>query len=249
MSKAKLFQKINKVMASVGSVSKENEVVDKKGKKMYNYTSEEAITKKVHDACVEHGLVMFPVKTESEIVVLEGIAYGNAYKTPITKVTVTYEIGCSETGESVNAQTVGYGADNQDKGSNKAMTGAYKYMQRQTFAISTGDDPDHTPNHELKRIQEEEAKRQNEFAKRKQEQEQKRQEHALASPKQTQNIKAYLQEIAKFREVKSTDVLAKLQEHEQIGDIQWDQLRETTANTALSILHEWYTNAKKEKRA
>jgi hypothetical protein len=80
---------------------------------------------------------------------LDSLQYDKVSKTPITKVIVTYKIACIETGEFEELQSIGYGSDSQDKGSNKAMTSAFKYVQRQTFMISTGDDADHTGSQEL----------------------------------------------------------------------------------------------------
>lgn len=145
--------KIVKVMEEVGQLQKDGEVIDRQGKKMYNYLSEEMTTGELQKAFVKHKLVMIPVQVETEVIYLESIQYEKPVKTPITKVLVTYEIGDAETGMSKLIQSVGYGSDSQDKGSNKAMTGALKYAQRQTFSISTGDDGDHAPNHELEKAQ------------------------------------------------------------------------------------------------
>ena len=149
MEKVKLYQKIVAVMSEVGQLEKANDIKDKSGKKMYSYLSEEQTTGALQRAFINHGLVMFPTRVESEIVTLESFAYDKEKKTPITKVIVTYKICDTETGASEEIQSIGYGSDSQDKGSNKAMTGAFKYAQRQTFMISTGDDGDHISSAEL----------------------------------------------------------------------------------------------------
>lgn len=144
MSKAALYQKIVKVMNEVGQLVKDGNVVDKTGKKMYSYLSEEQTTAELQAAFIKHGLVMFPIKVEDELIYIETVKYNESIKAPITRVRVTYKICDADTGESEELQSIGYGSDSQDKGSNKAMTGAFKYVQRQTFMISTGDDGDHT---------------------------------------------------------------------------------------------------------
>lgn len=149
MSKTKLYEKIVAVMINVGQLQKDGAIEDSNGKHMYNYLSEEVTTGRLQKAFIEYGLVLFPIKVESELIHLESMKYDKAVKTPITKVIVTYKICCAETGEFEELQSIGYGSDSQDKGSNKAMTSAFKYVQRQTFMISTGDDADHTPSHEL----------------------------------------------------------------------------------------------------
>lgn len=145
MSKAALYQKIVKVMNEVGQLVKDGTVTDFSGKKMYSYLSEEQTTAELQQAFIKHGLVMFPIKVEDELFYIETVKKGGEHvKAPITRVRVTYKICDADTGESEELQSIGYGSDSQDKGSNKAMTGAFKYVQRQTFMISTGDDGDHT---------------------------------------------------------------------------------------------------------
>lgn len=157
MSKEALYKKIIAVMKEVGQMQKDGDINDKNGKKMYSYLSEEQTTGELQKAFITHGLVLFPIKVDSEIVVLESFAYDKESKTPITKVIVTYKICDTDTGESEELMSIGYGSDSQDKGSNKAMTGAFKYVQRQTFMISTGDDGDHTGSHELDKRQQPET--------------------------------------------------------------------------------------------
>jgi hypothetical protein len=116
---------------------------------MYNYLSEEQTTGELQRAFVKHGLVVFPVTVESELMMVKITKFDKETEAAVTKVLVTYKIVDAETGEFELIQSIGYGSDDQDKGSNKAMTGAFKYMQRQTFMISTGDDGDHTSTDEL----------------------------------------------------------------------------------------------------
>lgn len=129
-------------MEQVGQLVKDGTVTNSSGKKMYTYLSEEQTTAELQMAFIKHGLVMFPIKVEDEIIYLETIKENVLTKIPITKIRVTYKICDAETGEFEEIQSIGQGSDTQDKGSNKAMTGAFKYAQRQTFMISTGDDGD-----------------------------------------------------------------------------------------------------------
>lgn len=138
-----LYTKMVLVMQEVGQLEKDGTISDKTGKKMYNYLSEEQTTAALQRAFVKHKLVMFPVETTEQIFYIEGIQYDKPFKNPVTKVDVKYKIVCAETGESEIISSIGYGSDNNDKGSNKALTGAFKYAQRQSFLISTGDDGDH----------------------------------------------------------------------------------------------------------
>lgn len=149
MSKIKLYEKMVAVMTTVGQLQKDGAIEDQNGKLMYHYLSEEVTTSTLQRAFIEYGLVMFPIKVESEVVDLHTLKFDKETHTPVTKVIVTYKLACMETGEFEELQSIGYGADSQDKGSNKAMTSAFKYVQRQTFMISTGDDADHTGSLEL----------------------------------------------------------------------------------------------------
>lgn len=148
-AKAKLYMKVVKVMEEVGQLEKDGEVKDKSGKVMYRYLSEELVTSELQKAFVKNKVVLIPKKVESELIYMESIQFDKEVKAPITKVTVTYQLCDAETGETEELQSIGYGSDSQDKGSNKAMTGAYKYVQRQTFSISTGEDGDEQGSAEL----------------------------------------------------------------------------------------------------
>lgn len=139
----KLHQKILAVMAKVGQLEKDKAIFDRNGKKMYDYLSEETTTGELQRAFIEVGLVMLPIDIERHNFYIEGIQYDKPFKTPVTEVVVTYKIIDPDSGDFEIIKGMGQGTDSQDKGSNKAMTGAFKYAQRQCFLISTGDDGDH----------------------------------------------------------------------------------------------------------
>jgi hypothetical protein len=223
-------------MNTVGRLQKGNDVKDRNGKKMYSYLSEEIVTGAVHDAMVEHGLVMFPIKTESDIVILEGENYGKPFKTPITKVIVTYKIACSETGEYDEIQTIGYGSDSQDKGSNKAMTGAFKYAQRQTFMISTGDDPDHTSSDVLNHEQEKQQKRA-EYQKQQEEQNK-------ATSQQIGTVKLLAKQFGEMKGKSEVEVFEALKGN--IGDYgELTNMKKQVADSAIKVLTHWKSIAEK----
>jgi hypothetical protein len=132
----KLHAKIIKVMEAVDYLKKDGRI--KYGKTKYGYLSEEKITSEVRKAMIANKLTMIPVKMESL-----------PDRDHFEKVLVSYQITDAESGESLTAQAIGKGQDSGDKSMYKAMTGAFKYAQRQTFMISTGDDPDHTASAEV----------------------------------------------------------------------------------------------------
>ncbi|MBQ7092692.1 MAG: ERF family protein [Clostridia bacterium] len=100
----------------------------------------DAVVSALRSALIQHGLVIFPVevnRTRSETRVA-GIT------NHLTELDVVYKIqNVDDPKDFALCASTGAGADLQDKGSNKALTAAYKYMARQAFAISSKlDDPD-----------------------------------------------------------------------------------------------------------
>lgn len=126
---AKVCQKIFNVMKGVEHLKKDGKV-EYTGAN-YQYLSEEKITENIRVKMIEQMLVAFPVK-------IEDIPNGDN----MDKIIVTYKITDTVSGQYVFVQVMGCGKDSGDKKAYKAMTGAFKYFQRQTFFISTGDDPD-----------------------------------------------------------------------------------------------------------
>jgi len=143
-----VHEKILKVMENV-SYLQADDSVKYDGKKQYDYLSEEKITKVLHEQFVKVGLIVFPCRTKVTPVFEERITEDKTKGVIITEkrnvktiVEVTYKIVDPLTGSYEFIMVCGKGSDTQDKDTNKAMTGAFKYMQRQTFMLSSGDDPD-----------------------------------------------------------------------------------------------------------
>jgi hypothetical protein len=135
--KKNVYQKISCVMASVEYLKKDGNV--SYGSTSYNYLSEEKITSSIRKAMIEQGLTMYPVKTE---IIPDQPSF--------EKAVVTYRIVNNDNPEDfIEVQVGGKGQDRGDKSMCKAMTGAFKYAQRQTFMISTGDDPDKVHSNEF----------------------------------------------------------------------------------------------------
>lgn len=149
MYSVKVAQKIFKIMGMVEYLKKDGKV--EFGSTKYKYLSEEKITQQVREKLLEVGLIIVP--TECEVKELPN---------QCEAVEMEYAIIDVDTGESINVRIAGKGQDKGDKSMYKALTGAYKYMQRQTFAIPTGDDPDKISSdemeEELRKMQEEQEK-------------------------------------------------------------------------------------------
>jgi hypothetical protein len=135
--KKNIYQKISAVMATIEYLKKDGNVSF--GSTNYNYLSEEKITANIRKGLIEHGLTMYPktVEIHPDVASFE-------------KVVVTYRIVNNDNPEEfIEVQGGGKGQDRGDKSMYKALTGAFKYAQRQTFMISTGDDPDQVSSDEF----------------------------------------------------------------------------------------------------
>jgi hypothetical protein len=144
MYSVKVATKIAKVMGQIEYLKKDGRV--EFGVTKYNYLSEAKITQQIREKTLEVGLVIIP--TECKVIELPNQSEA---------VEMEYAIIDIESGEDIKVRIAGKGQDKGDKSMYKAMTGAYKYMQRQTFAIPTGDDPDKISSDEM----EEEIKKDN----------------------------------------------------------------------------------------
>lgn len=133
---AKVAAKIAEVMKKVDYLQKDGQVAYKATR--YSYLSEEKITTEIRKAMLEVGLVIYP--NRMEVV---------AKTERMASILITYRLQDVDSGDFIEVQALGEGMDAGDKAIYKAMTGAFKYAQRQTFMIPTGDDPDKVSSDEL----------------------------------------------------------------------------------------------------
>lgn len=94
----------------------------------YKYVREADLVEKIAPLLAEAGIMLVPNLTKHE---REGT---------VTRLTIAYTITDGE--ETLTATVMGEGADAQDKGAYKAMTGAHKYLLYKLFNVETGDDPE-----------------------------------------------------------------------------------------------------------
>lgn len=105
----------------------------------YDYASDEAIKRAIHEALAEVGLVF----STSIVSVEREKGFGKTGGESLTTVTMEYFFTDPETKEGTTPQRAcGTGCDSMDKGLYKAITGALKYALTSTFLIPTGDDPE-----------------------------------------------------------------------------------------------------------
>lgn len=106
----------------------------------YSFASEADLIAKLRPAMVDNGVTIHVHEyTDLQRSVVQ-TAKGASMNVCTLRAIVRFTHATS--GTFIDVQALGEGADSGDKAGNKAMTCAYKYALRQTFAIETGDDPD-----------------------------------------------------------------------------------------------------------
>jgi hypothetical protein len=139
-------QKIVLVMRDVGCLSKDKKL---EGGQAYRYLSEERVTAELHESCAKHGLAIVP----SGMAILETRIdkTRNDSNMFVVRIAASYRLMDSDEPDSfIDVQVLGEGSDMGDKALAKCQTNALKYMLRQSFLISSGDDPDHTASEETR---------------------------------------------------------------------------------------------------
>ena len=131
--------------------------VEKKGQNKsvgdgYAYVKASDVSRVVYDALAQVGVYAIPSYTETA----PPIEYlsRSGTKQFLSSLSITLNVGRVEDkmGFTINVQgpetlsftTVGYGADNGDKGPYKAMTGGLKYALLHLLGLATDDDPEAT---------------------------------------------------------------------------------------------------------
>lgn len=131
MQRPTVHQAIASVMADMEGVGKNDTAPASAGG--YRYRGIEAVTAALRKLCAKHGVIIWPV---ARVV--------DAQPSPAMKegwfdwrVEVTYSVaGPDGTALDPCPVTYGIGRDNSDKGINKAMTQAYKYLLLQLFMVA-----------------------------------------------------------------------------------------------------------------
>lgn len=129
-----VYEAVAHVCERLGWIEKDGSVSF--GRTNYDYVTEAQFIAQTKPLMDEAGLVIHPYSTD---VILDEVS-GNVF------IRVGYFLVASkykgEGDRRMEISTVGSGSTSDDKGSYKAMTGAFKYALRQTFRVPTGDDPE-----------------------------------------------------------------------------------------------------------
>lgn len=145
---ADIGQAITRIYAAVGYVQKQAAKPQADGRRGLNYTfaSEGALIQALRPAMTTQGVFVSVVEYTDLARFTVPTASGGLLNVTTCRAIIRFTHAAS--GTFVDVQALGEGADSGDKSTNKAMTCAFKYALRQTFAIETGDDPDKDQNHE-----------------------------------------------------------------------------------------------------
>jgi hypothetical protein len=135
--KLSLAAKISMVMQAI-------EYVNKGGTNTaqgYKFVQATDVAKIVRHELGKLNVAMIPAKVE---VAASGLTPKGTQS--LLTVVYTWRLIDGDSGETLEFQSIGTGADSGDKAAYKAATGALKYALLTTFLIPTGDDPEHDAN-------------------------------------------------------------------------------------------------------
>lgn len=134
-----LYGKLVKIMSQIGWIEK-GSTVDM-GRTKYDYVSEAQFIAEVRPLLIENSVLVLPVQVDNLTVTEKQGEKSSSY---ITTFSMRYRVVDAESGEYIDLEMPGQGADATDKGAYKTLTGILKYLFRQMFLIGTGDDPEAT---------------------------------------------------------------------------------------------------------
>lgn len=136
-----ITEALARIMAELPAIAKKRHPGDSVS---YAYRGIEEITAEAQELCAKYGVVYYP---RAEITEIKDITVNGKPWTD-TIASVEYEIvhGPSDTSRFVRVPAIG--RDNSDKGSNKAMTQAFKYALIQTLMIADPKDDGDRERHE-----------------------------------------------------------------------------------------------------
>lgn len=144
---ANVIEALAAVMADLPAIGKDMKSADS-GPQSYKYRGIEQITAAAQPLFARHGVVIVPTvlawAEPREFQVKSGATWTDE------RVMVTYRVyGPGGVNDFVEAQLPGIGRDNSDKGTNKALTQAYKYLLLQMLMVA--DPKDDNDEHKQER--------------------------------------------------------------------------------------------------
>ncbi len=144
----KVYQAINKVQAALckQGISKDHRNSQGAG---YNFRGIDDVYNAVSPLLAEHGLCILPRMISRQCEERQSKSGGALF---YITVEAEFDFVSAEDGSTHTVRTFGEAMDSGDKGTNKAMSAAYKYAAFQAFAIPTeGDNDADARTHEVVR--------------------------------------------------------------------------------------------------
>lgn len=134
----KVYQAINKVQAALAKtgISKDHKNSQGAG---YNFRGIDDVYNAIAPLLAEHGLCILPRMLARSCEERQSKSGGALF---YVTVEAEFDLVCAEDGSKHTVKTFGEAMDSGDKGTNKAMSAAYKYAAFQAFAIPTEGDND-----------------------------------------------------------------------------------------------------------
>lgn len=132
---------LSAVMSELPAIGKDQSASQAQGG--YAYRGIEQITRHVQGLFAKHGVVVIPAVQSIDVTNL----LVNQKPWTDTTLVVNYTL-VGPDGSQLQATTVGVGRDSADKGANKAMTQAFKYLLLQLLCISDAKDDADGQTHE-----------------------------------------------------------------------------------------------------
>lgn len=123
-----LAQRLAAVSKAVGYIQKDSRNDFHK----YNYLSASELLRHIQPFLADEGVTL--------TVNYEVLQVGDKDNNNLTILRGAYVF--TDGTSTLSNVTIGFGQDKNDKGANKAMTAAFKYMLQQVLLIPSGDDPD-----------------------------------------------------------------------------------------------------------
>lgn len=158
-----LYEKLLAIMSEAQYIQKDGEVAY--GSTKFKYASEKVIKELIQPLLVKHGVLFFPTKVEileqsknSKTTTRVGKEATEVSEQGdnLTRIRYWYRFADVTTGQFIEGFCDALGHDNLDKGWNKAITGAIKYVLSSTFLFVTGNDPDNLTPAQKKILEEKE---------------------------------------------------------------------------------------------
>ena len=128
-----IYQRLNKIREAVSYIQKDASVQG------YKAISHDMVTSEVRPHLIEHGVVVVPRQTYSE---LKDTGKTTSNDTPITVYIASYDIDFVNIDEPEDRVTISVSSiaeDQGDKGPGKAISYATKYAMLKLFSIETGE--------------------------------------------------------------------------------------------------------------